>query len=127
MTKVLREHVEALYRKLSDNMGQTPEAFYFDDFELRGGDLYYKGKSMSLMIREGKLRLVRVIVEILGKEGLPDIGFSIPRSKVPARQAVMLNKAEGEMPSTSDVAKAEDIELQGIMENASRSTENLIP
>ena len=33
---------------------------------------------------------------------------------------------EEELPSTSDVANADDIELQEITENASRSTENLI-
>ena len=42
------------------------------------------------------------------------------------RQAVALNKAEEEMSSTSDVARADDIELQEITENVARSTENLI-
>ena len=37
----------------------------------------------------------------------------------------MLNRAEEELPSESDIAKADDIELQEIMENASRSIENL--
>ena len=40
-----------------------------------------------------------------------------------AQQAVMLNRVE--LPSASDVAKADDIELQEIMENAARSKENL--
>ena len=48
--KVLREHSEGLYRKLSEITCQTPEAFHFDDFELRDGGLYYKGKGMPLMI-----------------------------------------------------------------------------
>ena len=30
--KVLRKHVEVLYRTLCEEMGQTPEAFHFDDF-----------------------------------------------------------------------------------------------
>ena len=38
----------------------------------------------------------------------------------------MLNKAEEEMPSTYDVANADDIDLQEITENTSRSTENPI-
>ena len=38
----------------------------------------------------------------------------------------MLNKAEEELPSTSDIANADDIELQEVTENESRSTENLI-
>ena len=38
----------------------------------------------------------------------------------------MLNKVEEELPSASDVAKADDIELQEITKNAVRSMENLI-
>ena len=46
--------------------------------------------------------------------------------KLTPQQSVMLNKAEEEIPSTSDVANAGDIELQEIIENVARSTENLI-
>ena len=63
-------------------------------------------------------------MNILGKEGLRDIGFNM--GKLTARQDVMLNRAEEELPSVSDIAKADDIELQVITENAARSTENLI-
>ena len=70
--------------------------------------------------------MVCFIVEILGKEGLRNLGFDIPRGKITARQAVMLNRVEEELPSITDVAKADDIELQEIMENAARSTGNLI-
>ena len=51
--------------------------------------------------------------------------FDIPKGPTP-QQAVALDKAEEEMPSTSDVAKANDTELQDIMENAEKSMENLI-
>ena len=37
----------------------------------------------------------------------------------------MLNRLEEEMPSTSDIAKVDDIKLQEIMKNVVRSTENL--
>ena len=37
-----------------------------------------------------------------------------------------LDKAEQKMPSTSDIAKADDIELQEFKENVARSMENLI-
>ena len=63
------------------------------------------------MIRGGKLRLVGAIAEILGKEGLRDLGFDIPTGKVTAWQAVMLNRVEEKLPSASDIAKADDIEL----------------
>ena len=51
MMKVLREHGEALYQKLSENKGQISEAFHLDYFEFRNGELYYEGKSKSLTIR----------------------------------------------------------------------------
>ena len=51
------------------------------------------------------------------------MGFDIPSRKITLQQAVILNE---ELPSTSDVAKADDIELREIMENGARSTENLI-
>ena len=125
-TEVLREHVEALYRKLSENKHQTPEVFHLDYFKLRDGKLYHKGKSKSLTIKGGKLRTVTAIVEILGKEELCELGFNIPRGKVTPRQAVMWNRVEEELPSTSDVAIVGDIELQEIMANAARSVVNLI-
>ena len=50
----------------------------------------------------------------MGKGGLRNFGFDIPRGKVTARQAVMLNKTQEELPSASDIAKADDIGLQEI-------------
>ena len=93
-------------------MGKTSEAFHFDYFELRDGELYYKGKSTPLTIRGGKLRLVGAIAEILGKGGLCDLGFDVPTGKVTARQAVMLNSMEEELPSASEIVKADDIERE---------------
>ena len=88
--EVLREHIKVLYRKLSESMGKTPEAFHFSDFEIREGKLYCRDKSMPLTIKCDKLRKFGVIAEILGKEGLHDLGFDILRGKVTAQQAVML-------------------------------------
>ena len=54
-------------------------------------------------------------MKILGKEGLRDLDFNIPKGKVTtAWQAAMLNEVEEEIPSASDVDKAGDIELQEI-------------
>ena len=47
------------------------------------------------------------------------MGFNIPVGKVTAQQAAMLNKAAEELPSASDITKADDIELQEIAEKAS--------
>ena len=58
----------------------------------------------------------------MGKNRLRRLGFNIPVDKVTAWQAVMLNKAAEELPSESDITKADDIELQEIV----KSTEDLI-
>ena len=70
--------------------------------------------------------MVGEIAEILGKNRLRNLGFDIPRGQVTAQEAVALNEAEKEMPSASDIVKVDDIELQEITENASKSTEDLI-
>ena len=62
----------------------------------------------------------------MGKNRLCNLGFDIPRGQVTAQEAVALNEAEKEMPSASDIAKVDDIELQEITENASKSMEDLI-
>ena len=69
-TEVLREHVKALYHVLSEETGQTPEAFHFNDFKLRDGKLCYRDNSTSLMIKGGKLRSFGEIAQILDKAGL---------------------------------------------------------
>ena len=66
-----------------------------------------------------------MIADILGKNRLCNLGFDIPKGKLTVRQAVMLNRVKEELPSMSDITKADDIELQDIIENASRSIENL--
>ena len=67
-----------------------------------------------------------MIVDILGKNRLRRLGFNIPVGKVTAQQAVMLNKAAEELPSESDISKADDIELHEIAEKASKSMEDFI-
>ena len=70
--------------------------------------------------------MVGEIAEILGKNRLRNLGFDIPKGKLKAQQAVVLNKVKEELPSTSDITKSDDIELQEITENASKSMEDLI-
>ena len=64
-TKLKKDYVRDLYQKLSEKYGVSG-AFHFGYFELRDGELYYKGKSTPLTNRVGKLRLVGVMAEILG-------------------------------------------------------------
>ena len=58
------------------------------------------------------LKLVGMLADILGKGGLRNLGFDIPRGKVTAQQAVMLNKAAEELPSESDITGVDDIKLK---------------
>ena len=114
----MKDYVKDLYKKLSENVGETPEEFHYDYFKLEDGELYYKGKRKPLRTK-GVLKSVGMLADMLGKGGLRNLGFDIPRGKVTAREAVMLNKAAQELPSESDITKADDIELQEIAEKAS--------
>ena len=117
-TKLMKDYVKDLYKKLSENVDETPELFHYDYFKLEGGELYYIGNRKPLMT-EGKLKSVGTLVDILGKNRLHRLGFNIPVGKETARQAVMLNKAPEELLSESDITRADDIELQEIVEKAS--------
>ena len=64
------------------------------------------------------LKSVGMLANILGKGGLRNLAFDIPRGKVTACQAVILNKAAEELPSESDITRVDDIELQEIVEKA---------
>ena len=83
--------------------------------ELEGGELYYIG-SRKPLTTEGKLKSVGMLADILGKNRLSRLGFNIPVGSITARQGVILNKAAEELPSESDITKADDIELQAIVE-----------
>ena len=117
-TKLMKDYVRDLYKKLSENIGETPELFHCDYFKLEGGELYYIG-SRKPLTTEGKLKSVGMLADILGKNRLRRLGFNIPVGKVTAQQAVMLNKAAEELPSESDITKVDDIELEEIAEKAS--------
>ena len=116
----MKDYVKDLYKKLSENIGETPALFYYDYFKLEGGELYYIGNRKPLTT-EGKLKSVGMLADILGKNRLCRLGFNIPVGKVTARQAVMLNKAGEELPSEADITGMDDTELQEIAEKASYS------
>ena len=112
------DRVKDLYKKISENIGETPEEFHYDYFKLENGELYYRGKRKPLTTK-GVLKSAGMLADMLGKGGLRSLGLNIPRGKVTAQQAVMLNKAAEELPSESDITRADDIELQEIAEKAS--------
>ena len=117
-TELMKDYVKDLYKKISENIGETPEEFHYDYFKLEDGEPYYRGKRKPLTTK-GVLKLVGMLVDILGKGGLRNLRFDISRGKVTAWQAVMLNKAAEELPSESDITMVDDIELQEIAEKAS--------
>ena len=78
------------------------------------------------LMTEGKLKLVGMLADILGKNRLCRLGFNIPVVKVTAQQAVMLNKATEELLSESNITWVDDIELQEIVGKATKSMEDLI-
>ena len=114
----MKDYVRDLYKKLSENVGETPELFHYDYFKLKGGELYYIGNRKPLTT-EGKLKSVGMLADILGKNKLRRLGFNISVGRITARQAVMLNKAAEELLSESGITGVDDIELQEIAEKAS--------
>ena len=114
-TKLMKDYVR--YKKLSENIGETPEEFHYYYFKLEDGELYYRGKRKPLTMK-GVLKSVGMLADILFKGGLRNLGFDIPRRKVTERQAIMLNKAAEELPSESDITRVDDVELQEIAEKA---------
>ena len=108
-TKLMKDYVRDLYKKLSENIGETAEEFHYDYFKLEGRELYYIGNRKPLTT-EGRLKSVGTLADILGKNRLRRLGFNIPVGRITAQQAAMLNKAAEELPSESDITKADDIE-----------------
>ena len=47
-TKLMKDYVKDLYKKISENIGETPEEFRYDYFKLEDGELYYRGKRSAL-------------------------------------------------------------------------------
>ena len=80
----MKDYIKDLYRKLSENIDETPELFHYDYFKLKGGELYYIGNRKPLMT-EGKLKSVGMLADILGKNRLRRLGFNIPVGKVTSR------------------------------------------
>ena len=96
-TKLMKDYIKDLYKKLSENIGENPEEFHYGYFKLEDGELYYRGKRKPLTT-EGKLKSVGMTADILGKNRLRRLGFNIPVGCITAQQAVMLNKAAEELP-----------------------------
>ena len=73
-----------MYQKLAESIGQTPEEFRYDYFEIREGRLFYENIERPLMTKDGILRSASEIARILGKNRLCDLGFDVPMDKITA-------------------------------------------
>ena len=65
-TKLMKDYVRDLYKKISENVGETPELFHYDYFKLKSGVLYYIGSRNPLMTKS-VLKPVGMLADILGK------------------------------------------------------------
>ena len=54
-TKLMKDYVRDLYKKLSENIDETPELFHYDYLKLEGRELYYIG-SRKPLTTERKLK-----------------------------------------------------------------------
>ena len=121
-TSVLhKEHlVGEIYELIGNKMHQRLEP-NLSLFKLgEDGRLYYKGK--SLMNINGELKTIGVIADILGISGLREMGYNIPKTNLKPRSVLDLMEKQAELPSPSEIAGADEIELEEI----AKSTEDLI-
>ena len=86
----------------------------------KDGRLYYRGK--PLMNRNGELKTIGVIADTLGIRVLQEMGYNITKTNLKPRFVLDLLDKQAELPSSSEIAKANEIELEEI----AKSTEDLI-
>ena len=109
--------VGEIYELIGNKTHQRLEP-YLSLFELgKDGRFYYRGK--PLMNRNGELKMICIIVGTLGIRGLREMGYNITKTNLKPRFVLELLE---KTPSASDIAKADDIELEEI----AKSTEDLI-
>ena len=122
----LKEKVEELYETLSKLLPRNSEEIDFEKFEISCGELYYKHEtSKTPLTSKGELKMAERVAEILRKRRLHEMGFDIPAGPMSPQKYIVLNRLEEELPSVSDLDKVDDIELQEMGKNATRSIENL--
>ena len=86
----------------------------------KDGRLYYRGK--PLMNRNGELKTIGVIADTLGIRGLREMGYNIIKTNLKPRFVLDLLEKQAKLPSSSEIAKADTIELEEI----AKKTEYLI-
>ena len=113
-----------MYQLLGDKTHERLEP-RLDLFELdEDGRLYYKGKPLTN--RNGELKTIGETAKALGIRGLREMDFIISETNLKPQYVLDLLEKRVELPSTSDINKADDIGLQEISNNISKCMEDLI-
>ena len=107
------EIYELIGNKTHQRLEPNLRLFEFD----KDGRLYYRGK--PLMNRNGELKTIGVIADTLGIRRLREMGYNIAKTNLKPRFLLDLLEKQAELPSSSEIAKADDIELEEIAEKAS--------
>ena len=74
------------------------------------------------MNRNGELKTIGVIADTLGIRGLREMGYNIAKTNLKPRFVLDFLEKQAELPSSSEIAKADEMELEEIV----KSTEDLI-
>ena len=112
------EKVKELCQLIVNKIHQRLEP-RLDLFELGEDErLYYRGKPLTN--RNGEQKMIGEIVKTLSIRGLREMGFNISKTNLKPQYLLELLEKQVELPSTSDITKVDDIDLQEIMANASR-------
>ena len=107
------EIYELIGNKMHQRLEPNLRLFEID----KDGRLYYRGK--PLMNRNGELKTIGVIADTLGIRGLREMGYNITKTNLKPRFVLDLLEKQAELPSSSEIAKADDIVLEEIAEKAS--------
>ena len=103
--------VDSLYKELSKYYPRIHDAIHYDRFRCDDNGLYYKGRDKPLTNMDGKLKTIGQLETILGQRRLFKLGFDASEWPI-SKKVEVLKKAQEELPSRSDIAKADNIELQ---------------
>ena len=71
------------------------------------------------MNRNGELKTIGIMADTIGIRGLREMGYNITKTNLKPRFVLDLLEKQAELPSSSEIAKADDIELKEIAEKAS--------
>ena len=109
-----------MYQLIGNKIHQRLEP-RLDPFKLdEDGRLYYRGKSLTN--RNGELKTIGETAKSLGIRGLREMGYNISKTNLKPQFVLDLLEKQAKLPSSSEIAKADTIELEEI----ANSMEDLI-